>query len=326
MRRREFITLLGGAAATWPLAARAQQPAMPVIGFLGSGISKGYREFVAAFHQGLRETGHVEGRNIAIEYRWADGHYDRLPALAAELVNRPVAVIAAGALPAALAAKAATSSIPIVFMMGSDAIKFGLVASLNRPGGNVTGAALLNNLLQAKQLEFLHEAVPTAASAALLVNPDNPNAEVDTKEAQAAARVLGLKLLVLNVRSESELDSAFPTLIQQGAGAVFVNPDPFFTSRPDKLAALTARHKIPAIHYLREFASAGGLASYITSFADGYHQAGIYAGRILKGEKPADLPVVQSTKVELVINLKAAKALGLTLPTSILVRADEVIE
>jgi putative tryptophan/tyrosine transport system substrate-binding protein len=205
MRRRTFIRLIGGAAAAWPLPARAQQ-AMPVIGFLGSGISKGYREFVAAFHRGLRETGHVEGRNIAIEYRWADGQYDRLPALAAELVNRPVAVIAAGALPAALAAKAATSSIPIVFMMGSDAIKFGLVASLNRPGGNVTGAALLNNLLQAKQLEFLHEAVPTAASAALLVNPDNPNAEVDTKEAQAAARVLGLKLLVLNVRSESELD------------------------------------------------------------------------------------------------------------------------
>jgi putative ABC transport system substrate-binding protein len=326
VRRREFITLLGGAAAAWPLAARAQQPAMPVIGLLGSGTSRGYRQFVAAFRQGLAETSYIEGQNVAIEYRWAEDQYERLPTLAAELITRQAAVIAAIALPAALAAKAATSTIPIVFMMGSDAVKFGLVASLGRPGGNVTGAALLFNLLATKQLEFLHEVTPAAGSIALLVNPDNPNAESDASEAQATARALGLKLLVVKVRSETELERGFATLVQQGAGAVLINPDPFFTSRPDKVAALTARYKIPAIHYLREFTTAGGLASYVTNFADGYRQAGLYAGRILKGEKPADLPVVQATKVELVLNLKTAKALGLTVPLPLLGRADEVIE
>jgi len=298
---------------------------MPVIGFLGSGTAEGNRQFVAIFRQGLTEAGYVEGRNVAIEYRWAEGHYDRLSALAAELVTRQVAVIAAVTLPAALAAKAATSTIPIVFMMGSDAVKFGLVASLNRPGGNLTGVGLLFNLLATKQLEFLHEVAPTAALVALLVNPDNPNAESDTSETRAAARALGVEILVLKVRSETELASAFGTLIQQGAGAMLVSPDPFF-HRVDKLAALAARHKIPAIHYLREFASAGGLASYVTNFADGYFQAGVYAGRILKGDKPADLPVVQATKVELVINLKTARALGLTVPLPLLGRADEVIE
>jgi len=325
MRRREFISLLGGAAVAWPLAARAQQPAVPVIGFLGGGTGEENRQFVAAFRQGLTEAGYLEGRNVTIEYQWAEGHYDRLPALAAELVTRQVAVIAAVTLPAALAAKAATVTIPIVFMMGSDAVKFGLVASLNRPGGNVTGVGLLFNILVTKQLEFLHEVVPTGALVALLVNPDNPNAEGDTKEAQSTARVLGVEILVLNVRSETELDSAFGTMIQRGAGAVLVSPDPFF-HRVDKLAALAARYKIPSIHYLREFTSAGGLASYVTNFADGYHQAGIYAGRILKGEKPSDLPVVQATKVELVINLKTARALGLSVPIPLLGRADEVIE
>jgi ABC-type uncharacterized transport system substrate-binding protein len=325
MRRREFITLLGGAVAARPFAARAQQPAMPVIGFLGSG-SEGYVQFIAAFRTGLRETGYVEGQNVTIEFRWADGQYDRLPALAAEFVSRRVSLIAAGALPAAVAAKAATSTVPIVFMVGSDAVKFGLVASLNRPGGNITGVGLLFNVLPPKQLEFLHEVVPTAALVAFLINPDNPNAETDTKEAQAAARVLGLQILVLNVRSETDLDTAFATLVQQRVGALLVNPDPFFTTGVNKLAALAVRHRIPAIHYLREFATAGGLASYATSFADGYRQAGIYAGRILKGEKPADLPVVQVTKVELVINLKTAGTLGLTIPLPLVGRADEVIE
>jgi len=327
MRRRDFITLLGSTAAAWPLAARAQQqPAMPVIGLLGSGTSEGYRQFVAAIRQGLTEASYIEGQNVAIEYRWAEDHYERLPALAAELIARQVTVIAAIALPAVLAAKAATSTIPIVIMMGSDAVKFGLVASLRRPGGNVTGAALLFNLLATKQLEFLHEVTPAARLTALLVNPDNPNAETDTSEAQATARALGVKILVVKVRNETELESGFATLIQQGAGTVLINPDPFFTARPDKLAALTVRHKIPAIHYLREFTTAGGLASYVTNFADGYRQGGLYAGRILKGEKPADLPVVQVTKVELVLNLKTAKALGLTVPLPLLGRADEVIE
>jgi len=323
--RRELLVALGGAAAAWPLAARAQERTTPVIGFLGGGTAEGNREFIAAVLQGLTEAGYVEGRNVTIDYRWAEGHYDRLPALAAELVARQVAVIAAVTLPAALAAKAATSTIPIVFMMGSDAVKFGLVSSLNRPGGNVTGVGLLFNLLMTKQLEFLHEVAPAAALVALLVNPDNPNAESDTSEAQATARVLGVEMFVLKVRSETELESAFATLIQRGARAVLVSPDPFF-HRVDKLAMLAAHHKIPAIHYLREFVRAGGLASYVTNFADGYRQAGIYAGRILKGEKPDDLPVVQATKVELVINLKTAKALGLTIPLPLLGRADEVIE
>jgi putative ABC transport system substrate-binding protein len=325
VRRREFITLLGGAAAVWPLAGRAQQPTA-VIGFLGSGTSQGYTQFVAAFRKGLSEAGYDETRNVAFEFRWANGQYDRLPALAAELVARRVSLIAAGALPAALAAKAATSTIPIVFMSGSDSVKFGLVASLNRPGGNVTGVGLLNNELLVKQLEFLREVVPAAALVAFLANPGNPNYESDTRTAQAAARELGVELLVLHVGSDPELDAAFATLVQQRAGAALVDPDPFFAARPGKLAALATLHRIPAIHYLRDFTAVGGLASYVTGFAAGYREAGIYAGRILKGEKPADLPVQQSTKVELVINLKTAKALGLTVPLPLLGRADEVIE
>jgi putative ABC transport system substrate-binding protein len=325
MRRRQFITLLGGAATAWPLAADAQQPAMPAIGFLGGGTAEGSREFVAIFRQGLVEAGYAEDRNVAIEYRWANGHYDRLPALVAELVARRVSVIAAVTLPAALAAQAATSTIPIVFMMGSDAVKSGLVASLNRPGGNVTGVSLLFNLLATKQLEFLHEVAPDAALVGLLVNPDNPNSESDTGETRTAGGALGVDILVLKVRSETELDAAFGTLIRRGAGGVLVSPDPFF-HRVEKLAALAARHKIPAIHYLRGFASAGGLASYFTNYYEGYFQAGVYSGRILKGDKVADLPVVQVTKVELVINLKTAGALGITVPLPLLGRADEVIE
>jgi putative ABC transport system substrate-binding protein len=325
MKRRAFITLLGGTAA-WPFIARAQQPALPVIGFLGSGTPEGYAKSLGAFRIGLGEAGYVEGRNVGIDFRWADGQYDRLPALAAELVSRRVSVIAAGALPAALTAKSATSTIPIVFMMGSDSVKFGLVASLNRPGGNVTGVGLLSNALLVKQLEFLREVVPAAVVFAFLVNPDNPNAENDTKEAQAAAGALGIQLLALSVRSESELDAAFVTMLQKRVGGLLVGPDPFFTTRTDKLAALTTRFRTAAIHYLREFTAAGGLASYDTGFTDGYRQGGAYVGRILKGEKPGDLPVQQSTKVELVINLKTAKSLGLQIPTTLLVRADEVIE
>jgi putative tryptophan/tyrosine transport system substrate-binding protein len=324
MRRREFTALLGGAAA-WTLQARAQ-PSRPVIGFLGSGTAEGYANFVAAFRKGLGEAGYVEGRDVGIDFRWADNQYDRLPALAAELVARPVSLIAAGALPAALAAKRATSTIPIVFMMGSDAVRYGLVASLNRPGGNATGVGLLNNALLVKQLEFLREVAPAAGLVAFLTNPHNPNAENDAKEAHASAQALGLKLLTLNVGSDPELDDAFAMLVQQRAGALLVDPDPFFTTRPDKLAALAARHRIAAIHYLREFTAAGGLASYVTGFAEGYREAGVYAGRILKGEKPADLPVQQLTKVELIINLRTAKAFGLTVPLPWLGRADEVIE
>jgi putative ABC transport system substrate-binding protein len=325
MKRRKFITLLGSVAAGWSFAVRAQQAAMPVIGFLGGGTAVGNQEFVATFLHGLADTGIAEGRNVAIEYRWAESHYDRLPALAAELVSRRVGVIAAVTLPAVMAAKAATASIPIVFMMGSDAVKFGLVQSLNRPGGNITGVNLLFNQLPVKQLEFLHEVAPSAALIALLVNPDNPNAENDTREAQAAANSLRVDLLALKAREETEFDSAFATLVRRGAGAVLVSPDQVF-HKVDRLVALAAQHRVPAIHYLREFTTVGGLASYVTNFADMYFQAGLYTGRILKGEKPADLPVVQATKVELVINLKTARALGLTIPLPLLGRADKVIE
>jgi putative ABC transport system substrate-binding protein len=323
LRRREIIAMLGGTAA-WPLAVRAQQAA-PVVGLLGGGTAAGNQEFVATFLHGLADAGFVEGRNVAIEYRWAEGDYDRLPALAAELVSRRVGVIAAVTLPAAMAAKAVTGSIPIVFMMGSDAVKFGLVQSLNRPGGNITGVNLLFNQLPVKQLEFLHEVAPSAALIGLLVNPDNPNAESDTREAQTAASSLRVDLLVLKAREETEFDSAFAALVQRGAGAVLVSPDQVF-HKIARLVALVAQHRLPAIHYLREFAMVGGLASYVTNFADMYFQAGLYTGRILKGEKAADLPVVQATKVELVINLKTARVLGLTIPLPLLGRADEVIE
>jgi putative ABC transport system substrate-binding protein len=327
MRRREFITLLGGAALVVPFGARAQQPAMPVIGFLGTGSPRSDAFRVAAVRQGLIEADYVEGRNVAFEYRWAEDQYERLPALAAELVRREVAVIVSiGGITSTVAAKSATATIPIVFEIGADPIKWGLVASLNRPGGNITGVSFLVGTLAAKQFEVLHETVPQAALFGFLVNPTIADAETQTKNALAAAEVLGQKLLVLRATTESELETAFVTLVQQRAGALVVGADPFFVSRRDKLVKLAAHQKIPTIYFLREFASAGGLMSYGTSITEGLRIVGLYAGRILKGEKPADLPVQQTTKVELVINLKTARELGLNIPLPLIGRADEVIE
>jgi putative ABC transport system substrate-binding protein len=327
MRRRDFIILLAGAMSGWPSAVRAQQKAMPVIGFLSGGSPGPYAPYVAAFHQGLRETGYVEGQNVAIEYRWAEGRSDRLPTLAADLVGRKVDVIAIiGGTPAALAAKSATSTIPIIFNGVADPVGAGLVASLARPGGNLTGFSNMTIELMPKLLELLSELVPQARVIALLVNPNNPNAEPLLRDVEEAARAKGVKLLVLKAGTEDEIDAAFASLVQLQAGALVVDPDGFFSSRREQLVALASRHVVPAIYAHRQFVAAGGLISYGIDDIPPARQVGIYAGKILKGAKPADLPVEQPTKFELVVNLKTAKALGLTIPPSILPRADEVIE
>jgi putative ABC transport system substrate-binding protein len=325
MRRREFITLLGSATA-WPLTARAQQPAIPVVGYLSPGTLVSANPFRAAFLDGLMETGYVEGRNVAIEYLWAEGQYDRLLSLAGELVRRQVSVIVtAGATPTALAAKAATETIPIVFVLGSDPVQFGLVKSLARPGGNVTGVTVLDVDLIAKAFEMLHELVPAATTIGVLVNPNNLTVEAQKRGSQIAARNLGVHLLVLNASSQSEIDAAFTTLVEQRVGALLVTGEPFFNGAArDQLITLAALHAVPTVY--QNLTAPDGLMSYGTSLADAYRLSGVYTGRILRGEKPGDLPVQQSTRVELAINLKTAKALGLTVPTSILVRADKVIE
>jgi putative ABC transport system substrate-binding protein len=326
MKRREFIAGLGGAAA-WPLAARAQRSAMPVIGFLDAGSLETRRDYVTAFHRSLAENGYIEGRNVSIEYRWAEFRLERLSALANDLVRLQVAVIVATGTPAAVPAKAATTSIPIVFAMGGDPIEAGLVQSLNRPGGNLTGVSSLSTEVAAKRLELLHELAPAAISIAVFVNPANVvNAERQTKELQAAARTLGVHLLILKVAKESEFETAFATLVRERAGAVLFGTDPLFFSQSDRLIALAARHRVPAVYTSHEAVAAGGLISYGTDVQDGYRMAGVYAGRILKGEKPADLPVQRATRTQLWINLKSAKEMGLTVPTGLLLRADEVIE
>ena len=326
MRRRKFITFLGGAAA-WPIAVRAQQPAMPVIGFLDAGSAAERADVVAAFRKGLAEAGFVEGQNVTLEFRWAQNQYDQLPVLAADLVRRRVDVIAATGGPAALAAKAASATIPIVFRLAVDPIAAGLVASLSHPGGNVTGVTTLNLEVGPKRLEFLHELVPTATIMAALVNPTNPsNAEILSRDLQATARLVGLQLHLLHASSDADIDAAFATLTELRAGGLVIGTDAFFTDRNEKLAALALRYRIPTIYQWREFVAAGGLMSYGGNVADSYRLAGVYTGRILKGEKPADLPVQQATKLELFINIKTAKALGLSVPETLLVLADEVIE
>ena len=325
MRRRDFITLLGSTAAAWPFAARSQQPSIPVVGFLNTRAPGQDAHLLAAFHAGLKEAGYVEGQNVAVEYRFAEGRNDRLPALAADLVRRQVAVIAANG-PAVVAAKAATTKIPIVFSVGLDPVTSGLVASLNRPGGNLTGDTILFDELGPKRLELMRELVPAATLVAVLVNPAYPTAETQSKDMQAAARTLGLDIHILHASTELDFDTAFVTLAQLRAGALVIGNDSFFNSRSEQLAALMIRHRMPTIFQTREFAIAGGLASYGGSIKDSYRQVGVYTGRVLKGEKPADLPVQQTTKVELIVNLKTAKALGLSIPLSLLGRADEVIE
>jgi putative tryptophan/tyrosine transport system substrate-binding protein len=326
MRRREFIALFGGAAAAWPLGARAQQPALPVIGVLSGRSLEDSKEFMAAFGQGLNEAGFFEHRNVAIEYRWAENHVDRLPALAAELVRQQVTVIlAVGGVPPTQAAKVATSTIPIVFVFGADPIKLGLVASLNRPGGNVTGVTTLSGALTAKRLELLRELRPQA-SVACLVNPSSPEAEAQLADIREAVHTTGKEVRLLSVSNDHDLDAAFTTLIREQIGGLLLTNDAFFVGRREQIVALAARHAIPTMYFLREFATVGGLMSYGNSLADAYHRVGISAGRILRGVKPADLPVEQAVKIELVLNLKTAKALGLEIPPMLLARADEVIE
>jgi putative ABC transport system substrate-binding protein len=323
MKRRMFIAGLGSAAA-WPLVARAQQPAMPVIGYLGAGTSDS--SATPAFHRGLGETGYVEGRNVMLEYRYAEGQYDRLPGLAADLVRRRVSLIAATPSPAAMAAKAATTTIPIVFTSGFDAARIGLVASFSRPGGNVTGISYLSGTLGSKRLELLHQLAPNADLIAMLVNPDNANTQPEREDVETAARTLGQKLTIVVASTESELDQAFTTLIQRQARALLVGADPFFVFRRSQIVALAARHMVPTIYANRIYVDVGGLIAYGANVAEQLHQMGVYAGRILKGEKPADLPVMQPTRFDFVINLKTAKALGLTVPETLLATADQVIE
>jgi putative ABC transport system substrate-binding protein len=324
MRRREFIAALGGATA-WPIAARAQQPAMPVIGYLSSNRPEAVARNMTAFREGLGDAGFVEGRNLSIEYRWAEGRNDRLPALATDLVRHPVAVIATNGI-AAVAAKEATSRIPIVFETGSDPVQSGLIAALNRPGGNVTGIFFLARSLTAKRLELLHDMVPAAASIGYLFNPTNLPAESDTREVEVAARVLGVRLLPFRAQTRNEIETAFATLIRERADALLAEFDPLFFDQRELLVALAARHRLPATYHDRQLVEAGGLMSYGAAISDGYRFVGTYTGRILKGEKPADLPVQQSTRVELIINMKTAKALGLTVPPTLFALATEVIE
>ena len=328
MRRREFIKVIAGSAAlAWPFAARAQQPAMPVVGFLNAASADGYTKFVGEFRRGLNSMGFVEGQNVVVEYRWAEGHYDRLPDLAADLIRRQVAVIAATSTPAALAAKKATATIPVVFTTGGDPVEMGLVTNIARPGGNVTGATQITMEVGQKRLELLHQLIPKATVLAIAVNPSNPAvAEVQIRDAQDGMRALGLKLEIVQARNEEEFDKAIADLPQRAGGLVIAGGDSFFLSESAKLAAIAVRHKVPAIFHGREFAAAGGLLSYGASVAASYLLAGVYTGRILRGEKPGDLPVQRSSKLEIYINLKTAKALGVTIPQGLMIAADEVFE
>jgi len=327
MKRREFITLLGGAAAAWPLAARAQQPAMPVVGFMSARSPEESAHLVAAFRRGLGEGGFIEGQNVALEFRWARGQYDRLPALATELVNRGIAVlVAVGGDPSSLAAKQATSTIPIVFGIGGDPVKAGLVESFNRPGGNVTGVTLMTALMEPKRLGLLRELVPGVPQIGILLNPAYPPAAHQLQELEQAAHAIGQRIVITRASTDEELDAAFRMLVQQRIGALLVAADPYFDTRRDRIVALAAQHQLPAIYQFREYAVAGGLLSYGVSITDAYRQFGVYTASILKGAKPADLPVQQVVKFELVINMKTAKALGVTISDNLLSLADEVIE
>jgi putative ABC transport system substrate-binding protein len=326
MRRREFIAALGGSTVTWPLVARAQQPAMPVIGYLSSLTQTASVRFDAAFRRGLYDMGYVEGQNVSIQYRWLVDRYDALPVMAADLVQRQVAVILALGPPAVLAAKAVTTTIPIIFVTGADPLKFGFVTSFNKPGANITGIWMVLTVLAEKRLQLLHDLVPKAELFALLVNPASPVSEPQTRDAQAAANSLGVRLTVVNAVTENDFDQVFASLGQQHAGALIVSADPFFASKREHLVALAARHAIPTLYEIREFVEAGGLMSYGTVLTDGYYKGGNYVGQVLKGTKPADLPVEQVDKFELIINLKTAGALGLTIPSGVLAIADEVIE